>query len=77
MSLASLPRERQAIYDNLRRPKIYCKTLKGDRDVDVEDAFWTRDMQKVNLKFCKTQYGTSNCYRQPPGPGRASTWVNP
>ena len=33
---------RQAIYDNLRRPKIYCKTLKGDRDVDVEDAFWTR-----------------------------------
>ena len=42
VSLASLPRERQAIYDNLRRPKIYCKTLKGDRDVDVEDAFWTR-----------------------------------
>jgi len=42
VSLASLPQERQDIYDKSRRPKVYCKTLKADRDVDVEDAFWTR-----------------------------------
>lgn len=40
--LESLPQARRAIYDNSRRPKIYCKTLRADRDVDVEDAFWTR-----------------------------------
>lgn len=42
VSLEALPQARQAIYDKSRRPKIYCKTLKADRDVDVEDAFWTR-----------------------------------
>ena len=42
VSLDSLPKERQDIYDNSRRPKVYRKTLKADRDVDVEDAFWTR-----------------------------------
>jgi len=40
--LESLPQARRAVYDNSRRPKIYCKTLRADRDVDAEDAFWTR-----------------------------------
>ena len=42
VSLGSLPQERQDIYDKSRKPKVYRKILKADRDVDVEDAFWTR-----------------------------------
>mmetsp|Transcript_33818 Transcript_33818/g.104719 ORF Transcript_33818/g.104719 Transcript_33818/m.104719 type:complete len:565 (-) Transcript_33818:103-1797(-) len=42
VSLDSLPQERQDVYDKSRRPKVYRKILKADRDVDVEDAFWTR-----------------------------------
>jgi len=42
VELDALPRERRDTYDKSRRPKVYRKTLKADRDVDVEDAFWTR-----------------------------------
>mmetsp|Transcript_7625 Transcript_7625/g.24104 ORF Transcript_7625/g.24104 Transcript_7625/m.24104 type:complete len:331 (+) Transcript_7625:972-1964(+) len=42
VTLDLLPQERRDIYDNSRRPKVYRKVLKADRDVDVEDAFWTR-----------------------------------
>mmetsp|Transcript_29315 Transcript_29315/g.94947 ORF Transcript_29315/g.94947 Transcript_29315/m.94947 type:complete len:152 (+) Transcript_29315:1301-1756(+) len=41
-TLASLPQERRDVYDSSRMPKVYRKALKADRDVDVEDAFWTR-----------------------------------
>lgn len=39
----SLPQDRQSVYDQTRKPKIYRKRLKSDRHVDGEDAFWTRD----------------------------------
>ena len=42
VSLDILPQERRDIYDKSRKPKVYRKVLKADRDVDVEDAFWTR-----------------------------------
>ena len=42
VGLDILPQERRDIYDKSRKPKVYRKVLKADRDVDVEDAFWTR-----------------------------------
>jgi amino-acid N-acetyltransferase len=51
VELDALPQERQDIYDKSRRPKVYRKTLKADRDVDVEDAFWTRRHANDQLEF--------------------------
>ena len=49
VALTSLPQKRQDVYDKSRKPKVYRKVLKADRDVDVEDAFWTR--RHVDVEF--------------------------
>ncbi|KAJ8613986.1 hypothetical protein CTAYLR_005627 [Chrysophaeum taylorii] len=43
-----LPDERQHVYDDNRKPKIYRKRLVCDREVDFEDAFWTKRSSVVN-----------------------------
>jgi len=37
----SLPSDRRNSYDTSRMPKIYRKTLRSDRHVDLEECFWT------------------------------------
>ena len=80
-----LPPDRRLQYDNHRKPKIYRKRLKTDRDVDFDEVFWSRPVHqrpdsaagfassRLPPQKSSSSSSSSSSRESPPPPPKASS----